>query len=186
MILKGTLLAVVLASTVVAGAQRGTSADQVFLSPRALPGTCPESDADPFRNRTYTFLASRRRGETIALHDGKAVERDDIGHVDWQLELVAEDRVTLGNRSAVLLEFFDDHLAGSGSVTTFLVVTCDSGRWQVVLEAAGEGLRRAFGPAVGEITLTRAIWSPADAHCCPSGEIEERYRWIRDRFIRVG
>jgi hypothetical protein len=38
-----------------------------------------------------------------------------------------------------------------------------------------------------DLTVSRWIWSSTDAHCCPSKEAEERYRWgPGGRFVRVG
>jgi hypothetical protein len=164
------------------------NSDSLFLSPRKLPGQCSVTDSTALRNREYTLLGSRHAGMPVKLRDGKAVERDDLGKVDWETVLVGQKNVRIGNRRAVILVFTSDHLSGTGNVTTILAASCEGGELEVVFEAEGEGIRHTFLPAGPEIVLMRPVWSSTDAHCCPIREATERYRWSRasGQFTRIG
>lgn len=74
---------------------------------------------------------------------------------------------------------------GVGRAAHVLVAACRDRRLIVLFEAGGEGLRDAAF-ARRELTVMRWVWSPADGHCCPGKEAEERYRWARNgRFVRA-
>jgi hypothetical protein len=80
------------------------------------------------------------------------------------------------------------HVHGTGEFTHVLVVECRNRQLTVWFEAGGEGIRASsLDAAAQELSIVRWIWSPSDAHCCPSKEDHERYRWDRgaERFVRI-
>ena len=166
------------------------SSYQVFLSPRKLPGACAGEHPDQLRNRTYTFLSSvYPSGHALTLHDGKAIERNPLGTVEWETSLVAVEPMKIETRRGTLLTIGANHVHGTGGATHVLVVECRNRELTVWFEAGGEGVREAsFEAADQELSVSRWIWSPADAHCCPSKEGQERFRWRprAARFVRVG
>ena len=165
------------------------NAYEVFLSSRKLPGTCTGENPDQFRNRTYTFLGSVNPASALTLHNGKFVERNDLGTVEWETSLVAVQPMKLANRMGTLLIIGAAHINGTGGATHVLVVECRDHQLTVWFEAAGEGIRAAsFEPEAQELSVSRWIWSSSDGHCCPSKQAQERYRWRRDAsgFVRIG
>ena len=180
----------VLISAVLAGAQTTGSpfnTDAVFLDRSRIPGGCSVTDTEHFRNRAYSFRGWMHRDAPLVLRGGKALERNDVGTPEWETELVRHSVVTLGGQSAVMLRFFANHVGGSGSFGTVLIATCSDQQLTVVFEAESQGLKDAFFATNEELVVSRAVWSATDAHCCPGGQAEERYRWDRNanRFSRV-
>jgi hypothetical protein len=163
---------------------------EVFLTPRKLGGTCAGEDPDQFRNRTYTFRSHVYPAEHgVTLHDGEVVERNLLGTAEWETSLVAVEPVKVETRMRTLLIIGANHVNGTGGATHVLVVECRNRELTVWFEAGGEGIRDASFEAAGqELSVSRWIWSPTDAHCCPGREGQERYRWRRSaaRFVRVG
>jgi hypothetical protein len=166
------------------------SSYEVFLSPRKLPGTCAGEDPDQFRNRTYTFRSGVYPAESaVTLHNGEVVERNALGTAEWETDLLAVEPVKVATRIGTLLIIGSNHVHGTGGATHLLVVECRNHELTVWFEAGGEGVRDAsFEVAAQELLVSRWIWSPTDAHCCPSKEGQERYQWHRraGRFVRVG
>jgi hypothetical protein len=159
----------------------------VFLSPRQLPGTCADEDLEQFRNRTYTFRSDIYPGKPITLRNGKVIERNPLGTPEWETSLTAAEPLKIASRQATLLIIGSNHVHGSGGATHVLVVECRKRALIVWFEASGEGVRDAsFTAGDQDLTVSRWIWSSTDAHCCPSKEAEERYRWRPGgRFVRV-
>jgi hypothetical protein len=166
------------------------SSYEVFLTPRKLPGGCTGEDPAQFQNRAYTFRSRVYPfGHAVTLHDGKAVERDPLGIAEWETSVDAVKRLKVETGLRALLIIAANHVHGSGGATHVLVVECRNRELTVWFEAGGEGVRAAsFEAADQELSVSRWIWSPADAHCCPSKEGKERYRWRPGaaRFVRVG
>jgi hypothetical protein len=166
------------------------SSYEVFLSPRKLPGTCAGEDLDQFRNRTYTFRSRvYPSAHGVTLHNGKVVERNPLGTAEWETSLVEVEPVKVETGMRTLLIIGANHVHGTGGATHVLVVECRNRELTVWFEAGGEGVRDAsFESADQELSVNRWIWSPTDAHCCPSKESQERYQWRRSagRFVPVG
>jgi len=179
------LLSLVLLQAIAAQSPFGSY--EVLLSPRTLPDTCAAEDRDQFRNRTYTF--GSRGGSSVTLHNGKAVELNPLGTPEWETSLVSVEPVKLGTREATLLVIGSLHVHGTGEFTHVLVVECRNRQLTVWFEAGGEGIRASsLDAAAQELSIERWIWSPSDAHCCPSKEGQERYRWRLGAggFERIG
>ena len=186
----GTILSVLLITAVAVGAQTTGSPFNtyaVFLDRAQVPGGCSVTDTEHFRNRAYAFRGWMRRDTPLVLRDGKALERNDVGTGEWETELVRQSVVTLGGQSAVMLQFFANHVGGSGSFGTVLIAICSDQQLTVVFEAESEGLKEAAFTVNQDLVVSRAVWSATDAHCCPGGQAEERYSWDRNtnRFARV-
>jgi hypothetical protein len=158
----------------------------VFLSPRTLPGACASASAEELRNRTYTFR-SPPFDSPVTLSGGKLIERNILGTPEWEISLVSAEAINVAGRRAVLAVVGFEHVNGTGGASHVFVAECRKQRLFVLFEAGGEGVREAtFLPERG-LTVIRWLWSPTDGHCCPSKEVEERYRWDRatNRFVRV-
>ncbi len=162
---------------------------EVFLSPRKLPGPCAGQEPDQFRNRSYTFSGNvYPSGQSVTLRNGKFVERNPLGTAEWETSLITVEPVKAETGMRTLLIIGADHVHGTGGATHVLVVECRNRELTLWFEAGGEGIRDAsFEASNQELSVNRWIWSPADAHCCPSKEGQERYQWRRGagRFVRV-
>ena len=160
----------------------------VFLTPRKLPGTCAGQDRQQFRNRTYTFGGDVDPSRaSLTLRDGKFVERNPFGTVEWETSLVSVEPLKVTGRQTTLLVIGSSHVNGTGGATHVLVVECRNRELIAWFEAGGEGIRDAsFREAELHLVISRWVWSGTDAHCCPSGKAEERYRWgPRGPFVRL-
>lgn len=158
-----------------------------FLDKAQMRGGCSVSDSKAFRNRGYQFRGRRRGEGPLVLHDGKALELNELGTREWETELLQQSVVAIGGQSAVMLRFISIHVGGTGSWGNALIVTCDDRQLTVVFEAEGHGLRDIAVTKDGVVVVKRYVWSTSDGHCCPSGEAEERYRWDRRsrRFVHM-
>jgi hypothetical protein len=159
----------------------------VFLRAHKMPGACVTGDLEGFRNRTYTF----RNGTvypfstSLALRHGKLIERNPFGTPEWETFLLSAEWVNVERRRAALVTIGSNHVHGPGGVTHVLVAECRNQQLIVLFEATGEGVRDAAFTKNRELTLTRWVWASTDAHCCPSKEAEERFRWRGGRFVRL-
>lgn len=181
----------VLVSLVALGAQAtGSSfnAYAVFLDKAEMGRGCSVRDSTQFRNRAYQFRGWMHRDTPLVLRDGRALELNALGTAEWETKLVQHTVVAVGGQSAVMLRFVANHVGGTGSWRTVLIATCDDRQLNVVFEAEGQGLRDIAITADEVLVVKRVVWSRSDAHCCPSGEAEEQYRWDRNsgRFVRIG
>lgn len=147
---------------------------RVFLDSAQIPGGCSTIDTDHFRNRGYLFRGWR--DTPLVLRDGTALELNELGKPEWKTELVRESVVSAGGQSAVMLRFLADHVGGTGSWGTVLIGTCSDRQLTVVFEAESLGLSDVAFTDDETLVVRRAVWSASDAHCCPSGQSEERYR----------
>jgi len=161
---------------------------RVFLDRAQMPGGCSVTDTGHFRNRSYVFRGWMHRDPPLALRDGKARELNELGKPEWDTELVRQTVVSVGGQSAVMLRFFANHVGGTGSWGMVLIGTCNDRQLTVVFEAESQGLGDITFTADQDLMVRRAVWSTSDAHCCPSGKAEERYRWDRmtGRFVQIG
>lgn len=150
-----------------------------FLSPRELPGTCTSGDLEQFRNRTYAFRRDDGypADDLVRLTDGKFIEMNPLGTPEWETSLVSAESVSVAGGNAVLLVIGAVHLNGTGSSTHVLLAQCRDRKLVVLFEAVGEGVRDVTFTANRGLRVKRWLWSSTDAHCCPSKEAEERYRW---------
>jgi hypothetical protein len=181
----------VLIGLVVLGAQTTRSpfnTYRVFLDRAQMPGGCSITDTAHFRNRSYVFRGSMHRDTPLALRDGKARELNELRKPEWETELVRQSVVSVGGQSAVMLRFLANHVGGTGSWGMVLIGTCNDRQLTVVFEAESQGLSDITFTAEQDLVVSRAMWTTSDAHCCPSGKAEERYRWDRNtgRFVHVG
>ena len=156
----------------------------VFLTPRIMPGACTGQDPGQFRNRTYIFGGNV--SNPVTLRDGTFVEAP-LGTPEFETSLETAQALKAGGRVATLLIIRSQHVHTPGGTTYVFVVECRKRQLSVWFEASGEGIRDAsLTEADQTLTVSRWIWAAADAHCCPSGEAEERYRWgRRGEFVRV-
>lgn len=159
----------------------------VFLEKAHSPGRCAVADSEHFRNRSYSFRGSMRRDTPLVLRNGKALELNALGRPEWETELVQQSIVAVGRQSAVMLRFLVNHVSGSGSWGTVVIGTCDHRELTVLFEAESQGLSDVALKTDGILVVKRAVWSRSDAHCCPSSEAEERYRWdpASEHFVHV-
>jgi hypothetical protein len=161
---------------------------RVFLDRAQMPGSCSVTDTEHFRNRGYLFRGWMHRDTPLVLRDGKALELNELGRPEWETELVRQSVVSVDGQSAVMLRLLANHVGGTGSGGTVLIGTCNDRQLTVVFEAESQGLSDATFTADQDLVVRRAVWSTSDAHCCPSGKAEERYRWdpVTGRFVRIG
>ena len=157
---------------------------EVFLTSRNMPGACTGQDRDQFRNRSYSFLGNS--GQSLTLRDGKHIQ-SPLGTPEFETSLETAVPLNAAGRLATLLIIRSQHVHVLGGTTYVLVVECRKRQLVVWFEASGEGIRDAtFTEADQTLSVSRWIWSDSDAHCCPSMEAEERYRWgPRGPFVRV-
>ena len=173
------------------GAQANESpfnAYRVFLDKGQVPGGCSTSDSSHFRNRAYVFRGWMHRDAPLVLREGKALELNDLGKAEWETELVQQSVVAVDGRPAVMLRFLAIHVGGTGSWGTVMIGTCNDRQLTVMFEAESLGLGDVAFTNDQDLVVKRAVWSRSDAHCCPSREAEERYRWDHNtgHFVRIG
>ena len=159
------------------------------LEPRILDGECLLENPSYFRNLTYVFRAEvYPRDHPVHLHDGRFNDSGPFekGVIDWSTELEELSPIGLNSKPAVLLQFFANHLGGSGSASHVLIVRCAGNRLQIVFEAGGEGVRASY-PADGDLQVSHPCWRADDSHASPSLVVDEQYRWnaTASRFTRV-
>jgi hypothetical protein len=160
---------------------------EVFLAPRTMAGACSPGDPEQFRNRTYSFRGNRPPHAPLKLRDGRAIERNMFGTIEWESALVTADPFAVAGRPAVLLVVGVNHVHGSGGASHVIVAECRARRLVVLFEAGGEGIQDASFSPSGQLTVTRWIWAADDAHCCPGKQADERYVWGRaGRFVAAG
>ena len=159
----------------------------VFLDLASSPGGCSAADTEHFRNRAYSFRGWRHTETPLRLREGKATELNVLGTPEWETDLVRQSVVEVGGRPAVMLRFLAIHTGGTGSWGTVLIGTCNERQLTVVFEAESLGLTDAAFTADEVLVVKRLVWTPSDAHCCPSGTAEERYRWDPEagRFVHA-
>ena len=157
-----------------------------FLEPARMPGGCSIQDAEHFRNRAYVFRGKHDVAKLV-LRDGKARELNVLGTPEWDTELVRQSAIAIGVQSAVLLQFFINHMSGTGSWGKVLIGTCNDRQLTVLFEAEAQGLGETAFTNNQDLVIKRSVWSMSDAQCCPGGKVEERYRWDRKtgRFVRI-
>ena len=109
-------------------------------------------------------------------------------NAEWETELVPQSVVAVDGRPAVMLRFLAIHVGGTGSWGTVMIGTCNDRQLTVVFEAESQGLSDVAFTNDQDLVVRRAVWSTSDAHCCPSREAEERYRWDHNtgHFVRIG
>jgi hypothetical protein len=160
----------------------------VHLQHVALTGACAVNDLDQFGNRAYRFRGARMYpfDEPLTLRDGRAVERNPDGSIEWESFLARPASIQLGDAPAVILEIGAAHLGGTGSVAYLLVGRCRPNALEIVLEASGPLKDSTYSESDG-LKISHYVWLPNDCHACPSREITEWYRWDsrRDRFVLV-
>ena len=158
------------------------------LEPVRMPGGCAPTRLDQFGNRTYRFRDAPMypRAQPLTLVNGRAVERNVLGSIEWESTLDHAEFVRLGELSAVLLKITANHAGGTGSIAYVLVVQCRAQGLQVLFEASGP-IKSAAHSSNGELALSHGVWSREDSHASPSREVTERFKWVaeRARFVLI-
>jgi hypothetical protein len=160
----------------------------VHREPVVLRAPCEATASARLLDFTHRFRGEAYPRGPLSIRDGRHTERM-FGNVEWETS-VAQEPIELDGRTARLMYVFSNHVGGSGSAAHLLVLRCRRGRWQVIFEAGG-----AIHPSPGRgyafsdhgLRVNHFVWLPDDAHCCPSREVVEVYRWRakRGRFTLV-
>jgi hypothetical protein len=95
----------------------------VHLPHVMLSGGCAVNDLNQFGNRTYRFRKAPMYpfDQPLTLRNGRAVERNPDGSIEWESVLGRAQTVELGKSPAALIEIGASHLQGTGSIEYLLV-----------------------------------------------------------------
>jgi hypothetical protein len=161
----------------------------VHLQRSTIPGGCSVDDLDSLRNHVCRFRdAPMFPSDTpVTLRDGRYVETDPQGSIEWEMTIGTPEAIQLERTSAVLLNIGAAHLGGTGSIGYVLVARCRSTVMEILFEACGPIREARYDDAKG-LTIVHYVWAPADCHACPSREVTEHYTWFasRGRFVLGG
>src|SRR5262245_10043540 len=144
-----------------------------------MQGGCTGTSLGQFRGRTYRFRQAPMYpfDQPLALSDGRSVDRNPDGSIEWESTLEHSERVRVGSASAVLLKIFANHVGGTGSIAYVLVIRCRPRKLEVVFEASGPNKDVSYSKN-GVLSLSHGVWSRDDSHASPSRESTERYKWV--------
>ena len=116
---KAIALVLILSSQ--AGTESVFNTYGTHLEPVRMPGGCASTRLDQFGNRTYRFRDAPMYpgARPLALVKGRAVERNELGSIEWESTLDHAEFVRLGQLSAVLLRLLRTTSEGQDQSRTF-------------------------------------------------------------------